>query len=1051
MLPTAFTAVLLAVVPPALPLASSSRGPLTPAHSPLLRPLAGLQDPGAPAQEPSPRAGRGGRRGGGDSQGGRLSVTPRKEEAAVLTRCLTWLTGTGEENDYVSVGRLANYFGFVHFRISSGHTVDRAGLGGAVVDLLRPEQIAVLLELNRSQEPQLARVREVRVRMNDLLETMLDEGAEPAEEELVLLGRAFGREEALLGGTLARAFSRLAASLDSDQRSALKVLRERAEAGRLVGEQGAPESGREGRRRPRAATGQVARRELEGATQDQVQEFWSLATRFLTWITGTPEQNDFDTAGKPSQHFGFVSLRVESGHAITRGGVSEAVQEVLGADLTSILEEVVREGRGDFEGFFAARAAINRELERGLSGDAIRDEVLITQGQLQGESEARMTWRQALAFLDVRDGLEDAQALALLDLRERYLDLPSPEDVAKDPLAAGRRLVRLCALCHAPQGEGRALGPPLEGIVGRRVGSVPGYAYSAAMQALGARGATWTEGELSRFIAAPREHLPGTAMGFRGLPDPALREALVRYLAAGEGLGAGEGASEPAPVTRPAEQGAESSSARGGEGAQGRGRTRRQRAEAALPERPERPNIVFLLSDDQPWDGLSVPMDPAVPQSAWDAVQTPALERLASEGMRLARAYAPSPVCSPTRASLQTGKSPGQLGWTKAAPVVSGPSFRLVPGTTTKRFPEDEVTVAERLAAVGYDTAHFGKWHLEGGGPGEHGYRVHDGATGNNDAAPHTDPNPVDIFGMVERLEVFMREAREAGRPFFAQLSFHALHYPENASAKNLEAVRARLPRANPKELGRAALTQDLDEGVARILAALDALELTERTFVLYMSDNGAKPNAGLLEGGKGDLWEAGIRVPLLVRGPGVEAGSVSRVPVAGFDLFPTFLDWAGDGAALPSGIEGGSLAGLLAGEADSVERPQPFLAFHFPHYQGLGGPQSALIQGDRKLLWLHEGDELRLFDVARDPGEREPLEDPAEQERLGVLLRQHLEEIGAQMPRPNPSFDAEAPAPERKRGRAGRDARGEGARAGDAPRARRRERGGDARGGGGR
>jgi arylsulfatase A len=1029
------------MLPAMLPLALSLALPVpSPPPNPLsLLSVGALQDAGAPDQEPSSRGGRGRREEGRSRESGRLSVTPRKEEAAVLTRCLTWLTGTGEENDYVSVGRLANYFGFVHFRISSGHTVDRAGLGGAVVDLLRPEQVAVLLELNRSQEPQLVRVREARVRMNDLLETMLDEGAEPAEQDLVLLGREFGREEALLGGTLARAFSEVAASLDDDQRAALRDLRERAEAGRARdqassdGDTGGDTGGAR-RRRPRAATGQVARRQLEGATQDQVQEFWSLATRLLTWLTGTPEKNDFDTAGKPSQHFGFVSLRVESGHAITRGGVSEAVQEVLGADLTAILEEVVRDSREDFDGFFAARAGINRELERGLAGAEIRDEVLVTQGQLQGETEARMTWRQALAFLDVRDELEDAQALALLDLRERYLDLPSPEEVAQDPLAAGRRLVRLCALCHVPQGEGRAIGPSLEGIVGRRVGSVPGYTYSAAMQALGARGATWTEDELSRFIASPREHLPGTAMGFRGLPDPALRGALVRFLAGGQG--AGEAASE----SQSAEQAPEAPSAEREE------RRRRAHSEASSSARPERPNILFLLSDDQPWDGLSVPMDPAVPQSSWDAVQTPALAKLAAEGMRLARAYSPSPVCSPTRASLQTGKSPGQLGWTKAAPVVSGPSYRLIPGETAKRFSSEEVTVAERLAAAGYDTAHFGKWHLEGGGPGEHGYRVHDGETGNNDAAPHTDPNPVDIFGMVERTEAFMREARDAGRPFFAQLSFHALHYPENASAHSLEAVRPRLERANPKELGRAALTQDLDEGVARLLATLETLELADRTFVLYMSDNGAKPNAGLLEGGKGDLWEAGIRVPLLVRGPGIEPGSVSRVPVAGFDLFPTFLEWAGDGGALPAGVEGGSLARLLAGDADSVERPQPFLAFHFPHYQGLGGPQSALIQGDRKLMWMHEGDELRLFDVARDPGERAPLEDPAEQERLGVLLRQHLEQIGARMPVPNPAFDPEASAPERKRGRAGREAAGE-----EAPRGDRREREGGGRGGRGR
>ena len=949
---------------------------------------------------------------------GRLAVTPRKERNAVLTRCLTWLTGTEDENDYVSVGRLANYFGFVHFRISSGHTVDRAGLGGAVVDLLQPEQVATLLELNRAQEASIERVRVARERMNDLLEGMLDEGEEPEAHELIELGSTFGQEEARLGGVVAQGLARVVSTMDTEQRLALGQLRARWEAG---------EGGRDRKeRRSRERTGMAARRALEGASQAQVQEFWSLATRLLTWVTGSPEKNDFDTAGKPSQHFGFVSLRVETGHAITRGGVSEAVEEVLGEELTAVLHDVVGANREDFDAFFAARAAINRELERGLAGKEIREEVLIEAGRLQGESEARMTWRQALAFLEVRDGLSSDQAMALLELRERYLDLPTPEEVGADPLAAGRRLFRLCALCHVPQGEGRALGPPLDGVVGRPIGRSPGFVYSAAMSALAIEERRWTEQELLRFLASPREYLPGTAMGFRGLPDPALRQALVRFLS--------EQAFEetpPDPLPTPAPPAAERKQEMAEPQLESAPVQRKGRAGSRGREAlDERPNIIFLLSDDQPWDGLGLRMDPVVPTSAWASVETPALARLAEEGMRLARAYAPSPVCSPTRVSLQTGKSPGQLGWTKAAPVVSGPSYRLVPGMTAKRLATDEETIAERLAGVGYDTAHFGKWHLQGGGPGEHGYRVHDGDTGNRDAAPHTDPNPVDIFGMVERAEAFMKSALEDERPFFAQLSFHALHYPENASARNREAVEPRLPRANDKEVGRAALTQDLDEGIARILAVLDELELAGSTFVIYMADNGAKPNNGQLEGGKGDLWEAGIRVPMIVRGPGVEPGSVSRVPVVGFDLFPTFLEWARDEEPLPPGVEGGSLADLLRGGASEVERPQPFLAFHFPHYQGLGGPQSALIQGDLKLLRLYEEEEPRLFDLALDPGERAPLDDDEARERLAGLLDAHLEGIGAHLPQENPAFDAEAPQPERKRGRAGaRTDRGRGDR----------------------
>ena len=937
----------------------------------------------------------------------RLEWSEKKEYHAVVTRCLTWLTGTGEENDYVSVGRLANYFGFVHFRISSGHTVDRSGLGGDVVELLRPSQLDALFDLNREQWPHIKEVREARVLMNDLLEAMLDEGVEYEREEFVSLGRTYGELEARLGGVIASGFSGIYESLDEEQLKALRGLRIQWESGEGQTRKKGRKSGVGERVQKK---GLAARKRLKDLPQEEVQEFWSLATRFLTWITGTQEKNDFDTAGKPSQHFGFVSLRVESGHAITRGGVADGVLEVLSSEQETILREVTVANREDFEAFFKARAGINRELERGLVGEEIRQAELEFYGSLQGETEGRMTWRQAMGFLDVRDRLEDEHAQALLGLRERYLDLPTPEEVALDPFAAGRRLFRLCALCHVPQQEGRAIAPPLASIFNRHVASHKSFDYSAAMRDLGDTGAKWTEDSLSNFLSDPRAYVPGTSMGFRGLPDPALRRALIQYLRGGD-LTQGTSIVEGAAI--------------------------KEASETKSEPLAERPNILLLLSDDQPWDGLAVRMDPEISASAWAEVKTPTLDALAEQGMRFARAYSPSPVCSPTRLSLQTGKSPGQLGWTKAAPVVSGASYRLVPARTSKTFPMGQVSFAERLIEAGYRTAHFGKWHIQGGGPGEHGYQAHDGDTGNQDAAPHVDPNPVDIFGMVERTAEFMKDAVKAKDPFFAQLSFNALHYPGNASLKNLNDVKGRLGKANEKTLGRAALTQDLDEGIAELLNSLQELGVADNTFVIYMSDNGAKPNAGLLSGGKGDVWEAGVRVPMIVRGPGVKAGSVSRVPVVGYDFFPTFLEWAGDEGELPDGLEGGSLADLLSGASEVVERPYPFLSFHFPHYQGQGGPQSALIQGDLKLMRFYEDDSIKLFNVAEDPGERRDLSKSRREdaERMSKLLEEHLEEIGALMPSNNDSFDPEAEPAPKKRGKGAKEEKkrrgGEGGRRG--------------------
>jgi arylsulfatase A-like enzyme len=405
------------------------------------------------------------------------------------------------------------------------------------------------------------------------------------------------------------------------------------------------------------------------------------------------------------------------------------------------------------------------------------------------------------------------------------------------------------------------------------------------------------------------------------------------------------------------------------------------------------PNIVLMLADDQGWAGLSVPMHPQVAASRGEAFQTPCLERFAAQGMRFSTAYAPAPVCSPTRISLQTGKSPARLHWTKAAPPEQG--HRLLEPRLIKDIADDETTIGDALRKAGYATAHYGKWHIGGGGPGRHGYDEHDGDTGNDEAFRFGDPNPVDIFGMAARAETFMAKQSRAGRPFFVQFSWHALHAPENALRATLAKYGGQSPGAD-KRSATAAITEDLDTGVGRVLAALDRLGLADTTYVIYTSDNGAGGGRrGGLNGGKGSLWEGGIRVPFIVRGPGVARNSWCHVPVVGSDLLPTFCDWAGvASAALPRDIEGGSLAPLLAGGGNGlVERPREELVFHFPHYQVDDGPHSAIRIGDLKLLKFYEDDRVALYDLATDIGERDDLAGrlPAEAKRLRTRLEAYL------------------------------------------------------------
>ena len=418
----------------------------------------------------------------------------------------------------------------------------------------------------------------------------------------------------------------------------------------------------------------------------------------------------------------------------------------------------------------------------------------------------------------------------------------------------------------------------------------------------------------------------------------------------------------------------------------------------------ERPNILFLLSDDQAWAGLSCQMHPDVPESKHGFVETPNIAKLAAQGMRFSAAYSPAPVCSPTRISLQTGRNPAALRWTKAAPAE--PGHRLIEGENRKSMRDDEVSVADLLKTAGYATAHYGKWHLAGGGPETHGYDESDGDTGNQDAAPHLPPNPVDIFGMGARAVDFMKRSRDAGKPFFIQLSYHALHYPENASPALIEKYRKLAPGGNDKEIGRAAIAEDLDRGVGELVAVLDELGLSENTYVIYMSDNGGS-NKRTLTGGKGDVWEGGIRVPLIVRGPGVAANSWSHQRVVGYDFFPTFCQWASVKEALPANLDGGVMTHLLAGSTEPVRRPREELVFHFPHYQG-EAPHSAILLKNYKLLEFYETGARKLFDLDRDIGEQNDLAaaKPEIATSLAERLHAYLKEVNAAMPRPNPDYD---------------------------------------------
>jgi arylsulfatase A-like enzyme len=322
------------------------------------------------------------------------------------------------------------------------------------------------------------------------------------------------------------------------------------------------------------------------------------------------------------------------------------------------------------------------------------------------------------------------------------------------------------------------------------------------------------------------------------------------------------------------------------------------------------------------------------------------------------------------------------------------------------------------LGTAGYTAAHFGKWHVGRTHPSRHGFDESDGPTNNGGPDNVQSPNPRQAYGMTERGIAFMTRAQKAGKPFYLQLS----HYPNQ---ERKEGVRERDAARTESD--------EIDRTVAQLLTALDRLDLAANTYVFYTADHGGQGRNGNapLSGGKGAVTEGGLRVPFLIRGPGIAGNVCSRVPVTACDVLPTIAELAGVKVPLTARVEGGSLVSVLRDPAGrgGVARSREELVFHFPHYDlGNGGPATAILVGNYKLVRNYERNSRRLFDLERDPGEENDLAVtmPEKVAELDARLTEYLMEIGAAMARPNPAYDPAqaASAPDAVRG-GGKDGKG--------------------------
>lgn len=448
----------------------------------------------------------------------------------------------------------------------------------------------------------------------------------------------------------------------------------------------------------------------------------------------------------------------------------------------------------------------------------------------------------------------------------------------------------------------------------------------------------------------------------------------------------------------------------------------------------DKPNLVFILIDDMGWaDGSCF---------GSKFYQTPNLDRLAASGMRFTQSYAACAVCSPTRAAIMTGKAPARLHITDWIGGETPPkNSRFLLPDWKKELPLQEITLAEALKQRGYTTASIGKWHL--GGP--RFYPEHQGFDVNiaggdighpasyfwpfgAEGASHRVPGLAEKGGrpgeyLTDRLTDEAQRFMEANqdKPFFLYLAHYAVHSPLTGKSNLIELASERPPANGQSNTVYAAMIRSVDDSVGRILNKIDQLNLAKETIVIFTSDNGGAVHFGQppatsnapLRSGKGNPFEGGLRVPLLVRVPGLtRPGSVCNAPVISQDFFPTLLELAGaTKEAWETALDGASFVPLLRG---AKEGPHQELFWHYPHYWNGGKvtPYSVARIGDWKLIHFYETGREELYHLKDDPGEQHDLAALADQavkrRNLSARLDTWLKAVGAQMPLPRRTADAE-------------------------------------------
>ena len=437
-----------------------------------------------------------------------------------------------------------------------------------------------------------------------------------------------------------------------------------------------------------------------------------------------------------------------------------------------------------------------------------------------------------------------------------------------------------------------------------------------------------------------------------------------------------------------------------------------------------KPNVIFILVDDLGWNDLGY--------TGSKFYESPNIDTLSNYSFQFTNAYSASPVCSPTRASIMTGKHPSRVNITDWIPGNDPKDKPLLGPQDLDGLPHEEITIAEELKSSGYNTFYIGKWHLgsEGSYPEDHGFDINIGGFEKGSPmggyySPYKNPKLSDgpegeyLTDRLTNEALGLINNRDARKPFALFLSFYNVHTPiqanlehvdyfkEKLSKMNDNIVRTRgegeaLTRLNQTDAEYASMVYAVDKNLGKLFKTLKDNDLYENSLIIFTSDNGglstlrrvAPTSVYPLRAGKGWLYEGGIKIPQLIKLPGnIEKEIVDDITVS-YDIFPTILDVAG--IRNENEIDGISLIPRLL-EKSKIDRENIY--WHFPHYHGsLWKPGSAIRSGDWKLIFDYESNEAKLFDLKEDPSELNDISNlfNEEKERLIVELEKMKKETNA-------------------------------------------------------